>query len=376
MSTKIKHPVFLIWIKFVDRGVDVKNILFIKIGALGDLSYAFPAAQALKNSQPCHITWLAGKTYASFLRGHAHIDKLVLVDDKKLYSTHWWTRAWELLKLAVKLHRRFDQVIIAHRDPIYYHAFNIFSRGATFQMVRDNKNSPQFVYIPPMQLHESLAIKKLVIAAANFFNPALRDVKWQWDYSHIPRTNLILPPNYAVLHLGGGVNAKTEFKLKCWPHWDSLVMRLLTETDLNLVFVGSSAEEINYKEIVEKIRLTSPERLHRCFNFMKGLSIVDMVDVIRRAEIFAGVDSGPLHIADSLNKKVIGLYGPTSVVSWGLLSSGASVFHNAVECSPCYKDDAFFPPCNHQHKCMQGLEVSPVLEKIKQLTTTVETVKD
>jgi ADP-heptose:LPS heptosyltransferase len=286
----------------------MKEILFIKIGALGDLSYALPAALALKSAFPCHITWVVAKTYQPFLKNHRYIDNLVTVNDKNLYSKNKLTRAWELLKLIFKLHKRYDQVIIAHRDPIYYHVFKLFSRASTFQLVRDkNKTAAHFIYIPPLEIHESLAIKKLVVAAIHFFNPTATDIKWEWDYSHLPSAEVRLPKNFAVLHLGGGVNAKTEFKLKCWPHWGTFVLRLLSETQLNLVFIGSPAEESNYKRIEEKIRATFPAALSRCYNLMKHLSIPAMVDVIRSGDLFVGVDSGPLHIADSMNKKVCGL---------------------------------------------------------------------
>jgi ADP-heptose:LPS heptosyltransferase len=343
----------------------MKEILIIKIGALGDLSYALPAAQALKFALPCQITWIVAKTYEPFLKNHQHIDNIITVNDKKLYARNKVMRAWELLKLIFKIRRRYDQVIIAHRDPIYYHVFKLFSRGATFQIVRDkNKTAPAFVYVPPRKIHESLAIKKLVTAAINFFNPTINDVTWQWDYSHIPVVQVTLPKHFAVLHLGGGSNAKTEFKLKCWPHWEALVLRLVAETQLNLVFIGSPAEEPTYKTIEEKIRAQFPEALSRCQNLMTDLSIAGMIDVIRRGDLFVGVDSGPLHIADSMNKKVCGLYGPTSSVSWGLLSKNSSVFQNKIACSPCYQDNAYFPPCYNQHRCMEELEVNPIFIKL------------
>jgi ADP-heptose:LPS heptosyltransferase len=342
----------------------VKNILFVKIGALGDLSFALPAAQAIKSTVPCTITWIVGRSYAAILRDHAFIDKLVVVNDKNLYSKNWLLRIYEILKLSLKLHRRFDQVIIAHRDAAYYYFFNLFSRGPAIQLVRDKNRDPaKFVYVEPMSLHESLAIKKLVAHALK-----RTDVKWEWDYSHIAPTTKTLPEKFAVLHLGGGVNAKTEFKLKCWPHWEALVLRLLAETDLNLVFVGSPAEEMNFQVIAKKIAELFPQKMARCFNLMKDLSITEMIDVIRRGDLFVGVDSGPLHIADSMGKKCIGLFGPTSTLSWGLLSPQGKTLQHAVPCAPCYKDLGVFPECFNEHKCMELLSPDLVYEQIALFT--------
>ena len=346
----------------------MKNVLFIKIGALGDLSYALPAAQAFKKAFPCHLTWVVGKSYQSFLAGHRYIDKLVALDDKKLYSKNWFSRISELVKLVGGIRKRFDLVVIAHRDPLYYHVFNAFSRGATFQMVRGlSKDTTRFVEIPPLQMHESLAIKKLIETAITYVDPEKENIAWEWDYSHIEPVKIAIPKSFIALHLGGGMNAKTEFQLKCWPHWESLVLRLLTETNKPLVFVGSTAEEVEYKKIEEKVKQSYPEKLARCFNFMNNMPIRELVGVIQACDLFVGVDSGPLHIADSMNKPSIGLYGPTSPISWGLLSKTAALFQNEVFCSPCYKDDGIFPACHNEHRCMNLLEVEPVFLKITEL---------
>jgi heptosyltransferase-1 len=343
----------------------MKRILFVKIGALGDLTYALPAAQALKKAAGVHLTWLVGKSYQTFLHGHTYIDELITIDDKKLYSRNKFQRVLALASFIFKCRKRFDVVVIAHRDPLYYQFFRLFSRSAVFQLVRDgNKNSARFIHVPPLQLHESLAIKKLTHAAALFCKPDLIGLEWVWDYSHIMPAQLEIPGDYIALHLGGGLNTKTEFQLKCWPHWEELVLRLLNQTNLNLVFVGSPAEEINFQKIAITLQKHFPEKLGRCFNLLKGLSLVQLADVIRGSQVFVGVDSGPLHIADSMNKKVIGLYGPTSPVSWGLLAEDSDALQYQVPCSPCYKDDSFFPVCGYQHQCMRLLAVDTVFDKI------------
>jgi ADP-heptose:LPS heptosyltransferase len=346
----------------------VKNILFVKIGALGDLSYALPAAKALKSAFPCYITWVVGKTYQRFIEGHSYIDKIIVVDDKKLYSKKIFSRFFEMMRLVFKIRKRYDLVIIAHRDPAYFHVFNAFSRDMTFQLVREpGKNPKRFMYIEPLSTHESLAIKQLIELAANAVTPLQAPLVWEWDYSYIEPPQVHLPKSYMVLHLGGGVNPKTEFQLKRWPHWEKLVFRLLTETSTNLVFVGSPAEEVDYKKIEEKIQKLHPDKLKRCFNFMSSMSIRELVAVIQACDLFIGVDSGPLHIADSMDKPAIGLFGPTSPISWGLLSKRSAVFQEDVPCSPCYKDDGIFPTCQYEHRCMELLDVDKVFVKVIEL---------
>jgi ADP-heptose:LPS heptosyltransferase len=332
----------------------MKKILIIKFGALGDLSYALPAAKALKSSFDCHITWLVGNSCASFLKDHSSIDDVISIDDKKIYGKNFFAKLFELAKTYLKLKKRFDNIIILHRDKIYYRAFRLLSRGVIFQLSREKNNSKNFVHVAPMTLHESRAIKKLIARFVLFISQK-KEIPWQWDYSHISTTHIHLPENFGVIHLGGGSNSKTEFRLKCWPHWEEFILKILRNTALNLVFVGAPSEEHEFK----KMNLDS---FSNCINLIGKTTIPELVDVIRRSDFLVGVDSGPLHIADSLNKKTIGLFGPTSSVSWGLLSQHAHIFKHDVPCSPCYKDDGIFPACGFGHQCMNGIDAEKVFQ--------------
>jgi len=343
----------------------MKKILLVKLGALGDLSYALPAAKALKNTiSDCHLTWLVGKTYHSFLKGHSYIDELIVIDDKKLYAKNIFVRLLELCKLIYQLGGRFDCVLILHRDKVYHRIFQFFTKNPIFQLVREKTNTPSQIPVAPLTTHESLAIKKCVEAAIQSMAPASPPISWQWDYSHIQPAAIPLPSSFCLLHIGGGVNAKTEFQLKRWPHWEELILDLLAKTPLNLVFIGAPSEEEDYKKIEKKIRQFHEDKMARCFNLIGKMNVPELTDVIRRSDFLIGVDSGPLHIADSMDKITLGLFGPTSPISWGLLSNNGQVFHEAVSCSPCYKDDGYFPECPHEHRCMRSLSPKRVLSAI------------
>ena len=362
----IHNSYVIIAVIFEIRDDRVKDILIIKIGALGDLSFALPAAKALKESLQCHVTWVVGKSCQAFLAGHPHIDRLVIVDDKKLYSKNLLVRAGELAKLYFNLRQRYDSVLIMHRDPIYYQAFRALSRDTVLQMVREKKeNAPHQIYTAPLSTHESVAIKNFTTAVVRHYAPQISSITWEWDYSHIHPAGINLPEHYAVLHLGGGSNTKTEFRLKCWPHWNEFIFKLLDQTNLNLVFVGAPSEESEYLKIQEKIQQRFPEKIKRCLNLIGKTNLPGLVDVIRRCDFFVGVDSGPLHIADSMDKKAIGLFGPTSAISWGLLSKNSKTLNHVVPCSPCYQDDGVFPECHFQHQCMKLLDSERVLDVVK-----------
>jgi ADP-heptose:LPS heptosyltransferase len=64
----------------VDYGLplDVHNILIVRLGAMGDIIHALPAAAALRQSFPdSHIAWVVDAKWTALLEGNGLQDELV-----------------------------------------------------------------------------------------------------------------------------------------------------------------------------------------------------------------------------------------------------------------------------------------------------------
>ena len=55
----------------------------------------------------------------------------------------------------------------------------------------------------------------------------------------------------------------------------------------------------------------------RFINLTSKTSLLQMVELIRRARLVIANDSGPLHIAAALGRPTLGLFGPTSPTRFG-----------------------------------------------------------
>jgi ADP-heptose:LPS heptosyltransferase len=76
-------------------------------------------------------------------------------------------------------------------------------------------------------------------------------------------------------------------------------------------------------------------------------------------KLVIGVDTGPLHIADATDTRVVGLYGPTDPVRtgpWPRLPSKTEVLV-APGCNVCRS-----PRC--RNNCMENIKPRDVLEKL------------
>jgi ADP-heptose:LPS heptosyltransferase len=74
-------------------------------------------------------------------------------------------------------------------------------------------------------------------------------------------------------------------------------------------------------------------------------SILDLAALLKRAALFVGADSGPLHLAAALGTRVVGLYGPKDPRTYGPYWENARVVRKGVKCSPCTLRRCARPEC-------------------------------
>jgi len=82
-----------------------------------------------------------------------------------------------------------------------------------------------------------------------------------------------------------------------------------------------------------------------------------LVSVIRRAKLFVGIDSGPMHIASALDIPTVAIFGPTDPAYVGPQNERSAVVRKDLACSPCYlRGD-----CDHR-RCLSSIEAQDVLD--------------
>ncbi|MGE3974932.1 MAG: glycosyltransferase family 9 protein [Bdellovibrionales bacterium] len=348
------------------------KILFVKLGALGDLSFALPSAELFKKVYPQgHFTWAVGQSVQSYLQGRPEIDRLVIVDDKNLFSSNPLRRVQACRDFIARLEPAYDLLVIAHRNLAYSLLLKSFVKGPIFQLAREEhpfleKFGIHSIIATPLETHESVGIGNTLLAAMRSLKPTSPLPLWNGKIQRAQgfsagKSPIVsnLPSDYLVLQMGGAGNLKTEFRLKSWAHWKDLVKLLLEKTEQNLVFIGAPNEKTEIEEILSQFPTNS--RIH---NLTGKTNFHELEHILSQAKGVVGIDSGPLHIADALRVPTLGIFGPSSTKSWGFLGERSQALKHSVPCSPCYKDDGIFPECAYQHRCMTGLKPEVVLEQI------------
>lgn len=131
-----------------------------------------------------------------------------------------------------------------------------------------------------------------------------------------------------VIH-AGAVNGSA----KRWPpaYWAQFADRIAHKTEVKIVLAGAVADEPLASEV--RARAAAP-----VLSLVGMTSMVELVELIARADLVASGDSGPLHLAVALGRPLVAAYGPTDPCVHGPYHPRASVrIHRAdIPCSPCY----------------------------------------
>lgn len=111
------------------------------------------------------------------------------------------------------------------------------------------------------------------------------------DTHRISVDALKLPAEFMVVHCQSAQNSRNWDSTK----WESLVNYLIDKTDYTVVEIGLSSDlNISHK---------------RYINLCGKLNLLETGEVIRRAHLFIGIDSGPAHLANAVGTRGIIMIG-------------------------------------------------------------------
>jgi len=147
----------------------------------------------------------------------------------------------------------------------------------------------------------------------------------------------------AVLNPGGG------WASKLWPaeRFGELAKGLRGLGFLPLVSWGPGEEAL-----ADRVVAASAGAAVRCF----PTTLLDYVEIARRARLVVAADTGPLHLACAVAAPVVALFGPTDPARNGPFAREDVVVRRMPPCAPCYSRT-----CARHAGVMAGIGVVEVL---------------
>lgn len=324
---------------------NIKKVLFIRLGAIGDVVHTTATYQTLKNQTPdLQIDYLTSPMMVDLLSNDPALQTIYALDRKTYKSIP------ELYKLAHSLSKNSYDIVV-NLQP----SFKTFfisdlikpSHILTYKKHRPFKNERYqhvvenyLATITPL-LDKPIIPKKLTLP--------LKQEAIEWGKATFNDKSI----ETAIALIPGVSKARLN---KLWPedHWKDLTEYILKNTGYKIIIIGGNDET----EIAKKLTNIDQSRI---FNFCNKLTIEQTAAILTHCKIAIGSDTGPTHMATALNTKTIGFYGPTSPERVGLYGDKHTILVSDYKCLFCEKKK-----CNKKHKsdlyapCMIHLSVENI----------------
>jgi ADP-heptose:LPS heptosyltransferase len=164
---------------------------------------------------------------------------------------------------------------------------------------------------------------------------------------------------FLVVHTG------PTWEVKEWPasSWAALAESVRTRLALPVVQIGTDETSSGATR--------RAARWPGAIDWMNRLTLVETAAALRRAALFLGVDSGPLHIARAVDCRAVGLFGPTDGACFLPASRRTTPLQTTLPCIACHHDPAgprhWRTGCPHEIACMRLLSPAAVLQAMSGL---------
>lgn len=304
---------------------DPDKILVIKWDEIGDMVYAIPVLDQLKERFPnAKITLWCKPFVQPLVQHHPAVDQLVQEAPEQEHFPlivelrgNWSTLKYSLLHQPAAIYERgtvrFANKLGGGQKHEWY---------TNFEIIRPLLHRVSAPVWPQIHIDEES-----------------RGFTGRFIQSH-------QLSRYVVLHAGA------RKKLRQWPvvHFAALANILSKTHQMQLVFAGTEEDE----PVIEQIIQTGHLNAVVC---TRGFSLLHFAALVEKAALFVGNESGPLHIAAAMKTPLVGIFGPGVKEVFYPIGAHSAVVHHVLDCNPCDQEHCVRP----ENPCIQLATIEEVV---------------
>ncbi|MBI5867994.1 MAG: lipopolysaccharide heptosyltransferase II [candidate division Zixibacteria bacterium] len=149
-----------------------------------------------------------------------------------------------------------------------------------------------------------------------------------------------------------GPGAAQPNKMWMLPNFAAIASRWIDELHGQVVLVGAGADS----RLCDELAVSCSPREVRNLAGAGDLAIA--AEIIRRAQVFLGNDSGLAHLAAAVGTRCVVISGPGDPAEVAPFSPVAVTIRHPVFCSPCYKNSCWRE--DHPLECLTHISVDDV----------------
>lgn len=297
--------------------------MIVRLSAIGDVIHGLPVLNALRDRFPqAMLAWVVETPAAELLRGHQALDELIVV------PKGWLLKPKSVLGLRRKL-RALKIDVALDLQGLTKSAVAAWLSGARRRIGFGDRNARElsrWFYTEKVKSHSQHVVDVYLelLRVSGIESP---EVRFEIADHRSDRIAAKEKVRQADCHRGFCViNPGAGWPSKRWPldRYAAVARHLGEEWGLASLVVWAGDEGRSWAEQVvadsEGHARLAPE-----------MSLAELAAVSRRARLYVGSDSGPLHLAVAVGTPSIGLYGPWPAERHGPYGPG----HVAVQKMVC-----------------------------------------
>lgn len=334
---------------------DIKKILVIRPGGIGDAILFYPLLHHLRRKFPHSQLHILAER-----RNHGVLDANNITDKTFLYDRFLTADLFKILLshydlvIDTEQYHNLSAVVAFLTGAKYRCGFDTGPRGKLFTH-RVSYNQKIYEVYSFLNLFSFLTGEEATFDKNVPFYP-VEERFLNWARKQINRFD---SRKIAILCSGA-----TAPERRWGPAKYSELAAWLISQDFHVVLIGAGGEREDSLKIEEGL---PPERI---LNLVGKTSIPQAAAIVSLADIYVSSDTGILHVAYGVGTPTVHLFGPGILEKWAPVGERYVAITKNLPCSPCTKY-GYTPPCPYDSKCVHMISVDDIKEAVLKVLSMV-----
>jgi len=337
-----------------------EKILIIRLSSIGDIILTTPVIRLLKQKFPnSTIDFVIKKHFTELLINHPAIN-FFYIFDKKQDST-----SLKKIKQDIK-NKEYDLIVDLHKN---FRSFYLSFRTNAKKVVRYEKFALRRFLLVKFKLN----FFKQIIPIYLRYLACLKTYKIQYDNQGLDiyfdeKTKQTIKEKYADFLTKSksivlGVVPGASFASKRWTPegFQTVINYFIEQHQAKVILFGNASD----RELIKSLNIKNSQAV---LNTAGELSILETGAVMDYCDVVITNDSGLMHLASALEKKVVAIFGSTTE-ELGFFPSTTEhivIENKNLKCRPCSHVGRDKCPKKH-FKCMKEITSAEVINAVEQL---------
>lgn len=349
----------------LDMKLTAKKILVMRYRFIGDTVLTVPFLRNLRAAFPAaHIDLMLEPFSGQVIEGCPYIDNVIPYEFKTI---HAYSSRSERNRFGAYFHYRamirdgqYDAAFVLKRS--LSSALLVWAAGVPRRIGFGTEGRSIFLTDPVRYRHEQHEVENFLDCLRVLDIPVhSKSLElWPGPAQEKAASVILKTAGWKASDLKVIIHPAASLPAKQWPlERFAAVMRVLKERyNARFLYTGAAGDSPLYEELERSGPFGG-------LNLCGKTSLRDNISLYRVADLFFGVDSGPMHMAAAVGVPVVALFGPTDERKWGPWGENHAVISKRLSCHPCK------PHKCRNNECMQRISVE---EAVAVLEGKIQTI--